>query len=272
MLLNEKLKKLRKEKSLTQEALAEKLNVSRQAITKWENGTGTPDIDNLKSISDFFEVSLDELLKDELALKNNDFMIRKEIEIEHSKKFDIRIIKNDIENLTILKNDEEKVKIEIFGEENIEKLAKIKIDDLYNRMDINISLKDCNNVKIWIYLPEKYINDIEVDAKYKVMNIENIDVVKLEYDGILKYLYVKKSKGKIILNTSCCDIEADYDVFEGGLEVNIINSTARVKLPNNAEYITILKGKNNSFINNNETANSKNFIELNGINSKLIFE
>ena len=196
MLLNEKLKKLRKEKSLTQEALAEKLNVSRQAITKWENGTGTPDIDNLKSISDFFEVSLDELLKDELALKNNDFMIRKEIEIEHSKKFDIRIIKNDIENLTILKNDEEKVKIEIFGEENIEKLAKIKIDDLYNRMDINISLKDCNNVKIWIYLPEKYINDIEVDAKSKVMNIENIDVVKLEYDGILKYLYVKKSAKK----------------------------------------------------------------------------
>lgn len=157
-------------------------------------------------------------------------------------------------------------------EKNLKEFAKVKIDDIYNRMDINISLKDCNNAEVWIYLPEKYINNIEVAAKSKNLNLENIDIVKLEYDGVLKYVHVKRSRGTIILNTSCCDVEADYDVFEGGLEVNIINSTARVKLPKDAEYTTILKGKNNSFINNKETINSKNFIELNGINSKLIFE
>ena len=48
MLFNEKLKLLRKENNLTQEDLSEKLNVSRQAITKWESGDGIPDIDNLK--------------------------------------------------------------------------------------------------------------------------------------------------------------------------------------------------------------------------------
>lgn len=45
MLFKEKLKKLRKEQNLTQEQLAEKLNVSRQAITKWETSDGTPDIE-----------------------------------------------------------------------------------------------------------------------------------------------------------------------------------------------------------------------------------
>ena len=58
MLFKEKLKKLRKEQNLTQEQLAEKLNVSRQAITKWETSDGTPDIENLKQISNFFNISI----------------------------------------------------------------------------------------------------------------------------------------------------------------------------------------------------------------------
>ena len=66
MLFNEKLKMLRKEKNLTQEELAEKLNVSRQAITKWESGDGTPDIENLKQVSVLFNTTIDELVKEEI--------------------------------------------------------------------------------------------------------------------------------------------------------------------------------------------------------------
>lgn len=62
MTLNEKLKELRKKKGLTQEALASELNVSRQAITKWETGEGTPDIENLRNIALFFHVSVDYLI------------------------------------------------------------------------------------------------------------------------------------------------------------------------------------------------------------------
>ena len=43
--------------------MAEKIGVSRQAITKWENGTGTPDIANLMAIADLFQISVDELLR-----------------------------------------------------------------------------------------------------------------------------------------------------------------------------------------------------------------
>lgn len=63
MNFSEKLQKLRKSGGYSQEELANELNVSRQAISKWEQGT-VPDINNLLSISRFFDCSLDYLLND----------------------------------------------------------------------------------------------------------------------------------------------------------------------------------------------------------------
>lgn len=62
MTLGEKIKDLRKKSNISQEELAEKVGVSRQAVTKWENDAGLPDIENLKSIASLFNISLDELL------------------------------------------------------------------------------------------------------------------------------------------------------------------------------------------------------------------
>ncbi|MDZ5255196.1 helix-turn-helix transcriptional regulator [Clostridium sp. LIBA-8841] len=64
MVFGEKLLKLRKEKGMSQEALAERLNTSRQAISKWENGQGFPETEKLLMISNFFNVSIDYLLKE----------------------------------------------------------------------------------------------------------------------------------------------------------------------------------------------------------------
>lgn len=68
MEFNEKLQKLRKQKGLTQEELAEALYVSRTAISKWESGRGYPSIDSLKEIAKFFSVTIDELLSGGEAL------------------------------------------------------------------------------------------------------------------------------------------------------------------------------------------------------------
>ncbi len=68
MEFNEKLQELRKSKGLTQEELAEKLFVSRTAISKWESGRGYPNIDSLKEISHFFSVTIDELICSEEML------------------------------------------------------------------------------------------------------------------------------------------------------------------------------------------------------------
>ena len=62
MEFNNKLYELRKQKGLSQEELANKLNVSRQPVSKWELGDSTPDMEKLIVLSDLFEISLDELV------------------------------------------------------------------------------------------------------------------------------------------------------------------------------------------------------------------
>ena len=67
MTLGEKIQKLRKQRGLSQEALAEKVTVTRQTISKWELGQSLPDLDFIAQLSDIFNVSSDYLIKDEMT-------------------------------------------------------------------------------------------------------------------------------------------------------------------------------------------------------------
>ncbi len=68
MTFGEKLKKLRTDSELTQDELAEKLYVTRTAVSKWESDRGYPNIDSLKAISKFFSVCVDDLLSSDEVL------------------------------------------------------------------------------------------------------------------------------------------------------------------------------------------------------------
>ena len=63
MFFSDKLRLLRTQANLSQEDLADELHVSRQSVSKWESGISFPEIEKLISISDYFHVSLDALLK-----------------------------------------------------------------------------------------------------------------------------------------------------------------------------------------------------------------
>lgn len=65
MTFGDKLQKLRKENHMSQESLAEQIHVSRQAISKWEQGTAMPDTDNIVILSKYFQVPIEYLLFDE---------------------------------------------------------------------------------------------------------------------------------------------------------------------------------------------------------------
>lgn len=70
-MFNENLKILRKQKGMSQETLAQQLNVVRQTISKWEKGLSVPDADMLTQIAEFFEVPVSELLGSKIEEEKN---------------------------------------------------------------------------------------------------------------------------------------------------------------------------------------------------------
>ncbi len=85
MKLSEKILSLRKQSGMSQEELAEKLNVSRQAISRWEVGTAQPDASNVLQISKLFGVTSDYLLNDDYG-SDNDVPAVKRTETNANKK------------------------------------------------------------------------------------------------------------------------------------------------------------------------------------------
>lgn len=81
MVLAERLKESRLNKGYSQGDVAEHLHISRQSISKWENGNCHPDLDNLVKLSMYYEVSIDELLKEnqefEKKIKNSELKIER---------------------------------------------------------------------------------------------------------------------------------------------------------------------------------------------------
>lgn len=263
MKFNNKLKVLRKQFNLTQEEMAERLDVSRQAITKWESGEGMPDIDNLKQIAELFETTIDDLVADEKEVEPREpEKFSKDLAIDHSKHYDIHVGKAG--EINLLATDEERVKVEVSSTN-----TKVKFDDHYNRLDVFVKCKD-SDATINIYVPKKYVDEFEIAAKIKNLNVRGFEFEKLEFDGALKNLNVEDTKGKIVLNASKSDIDIKYDRLEGGLEINSIHSTSRVALPYGAEYKAVVKGIKNQFVDAESDEKSENYIEINGLGSKVI--
>lgn len=85
-MLSEKIYTLRRKNGLSQEQLAEKIGVSRQAISKWEGGLSTPELDKLKALSECFQITIDELTEnqavkicdDAVKMKENQTCYKKE--------------------------------------------------------------------------------------------------------------------------------------------------------------------------------------------------
>lgn len=84
---------LRKKQGLTQQQLADKLDLSNKTISKWESGNGSPDISNLLVLAEALEISVDELLKGEINTSEpyadsesvKDYLSRKELSAEQKK-------------------------------------------------------------------------------------------------------------------------------------------------------------------------------------------
>lgn len=99
MELRDKLILLRKEKELSQVDLAEILNVSRQAISRWEVGTSVPSMDNLSALSRLYNVSVDSLMRPD---NNAETIVKEQVNNEEKEEANIKRSYSDF--LKIVKN------------------------------------------------------------------------------------------------------------------------------------------------------------------------
>lgn len=89
----EKLQKFRKERGWSQEELANRITVSRQAVSKWELGTAVPDTDNIVQLSELFGVTTDYLIKDGLKADECLFIDDREENVRGAEKVGINAVR-----------------------------------------------------------------------------------------------------------------------------------------------------------------------------------
>ncbi len=135
MTFAEKLYLLRTQRGYSQEVLAEKLSVSRQAISKWELGTALPDTDKIIALSELFVVSTDSLLIDSISLNTHDSMERVVLKFLNSAQ-EMENISKQLIDITcdgvIDENEKEQVYQII---DSLDSVSKI-IEEIKRKMDV----------------------------------------------------------------------------------------------------------------------------------------
>lgn len=287
MTFAEKLRKARKESGMSQELLAEKLGVSRQAVTKWETDKGIPDIENMIVISNLFGISLDELLSNEKhSTDRRRFLYesKTEYDIDGPKIFDMKL--GGAAALMVKGHSEEKV-IVLLASNDIDSVAedfKVKIDDLKRRIDIDVKRKNKmteakakEGLFIEVLLPDKYLDHIEIECNCNEIGLDNLVCENIEYKGKTSICHVASVKGTLEVDSNS-DLSVDLDDFEGSFELNQVSATSRLSVPADYDFCAVVKGIKNSITyevggveaEDFSAENSKNTIELNGSRSELV--
>ena len=287
MTLEEQIKHYRKQAGLSQEKMAEKIGVSRQAITKWENGTGTPDIANLMAIADLFQISLDELLSNEKSEKKQDDYIyesRTEYDIDGKKNFDIKL--GGAHTVDIKAHTGEKIVVELFSNvyKNLQADYKVKIDDIKNRIDIDLnrlngaSEADAKeSLVVTMLIPAKYIGKVELSVNAGTLNITDIENEIIEITGKIGEVNLQGNKSEIEIDSNL-DMQIKLVSHEGALEINQLSATSRLLVPAGYRFRSAKKGIATSIyyeklgkkVDDFSDTEADNYIELNGMKSELV--
>ncbi|MGT2750192.1 helix-turn-helix transcriptional regulator [Streptococcus orisasini] len=287
MTFEARLRHYRKQLGLSQEKLAEELHISRQAITKWESGAGTPDIANLKALSEFFQVSIDDLLFGKEAhhqLKDFRYESSTEYDIDGKKDFDIQLGGAYEVILQAVKSEKVKVSLLSNALDRLEELFKIKIDDIKNSIDIDLNrLEDMTeaiakeNLKVLLVLPEKYLGRIELGVNCKKLHLINICSSNFELTGKVSRITVDGGVGEMEFDSNL-DMFVDVLSHQGEIALNQIAATSKIQVPKDYVFQAVKKGLATkiSFEENGESCDDfslqdcENVLELNGFKSELV--
>lgn len=287
-MLSEKIKTLRKTNNLTQEDLAEKLNVSRQAITKWESGVGTPDIGNIQAIARLFGVSMDELLSDQKEIHNEN-LSRTEFDVFEKSDFNLNV--GTAASLDVTFTDQEKVIVEIRSDlpKDAYRLAKVKLTEgkhvdlvlvewadskkrINVKQDRNLSKQDAKtHLFIRMFLPTALADWVELEGNLgKLVLHDFIDEKHVEFDGRVDEVEIARAKGHFEL-TSNLDMKVFYDGSMKQLDINQLHAVSNLYITGGADLDIVSKGRACGLVFDDYTPkkDASEHVEFNGYKSEL---
>lgn len=285
-MISMRIRELRKQAKLSQEMMAEKIGVSRQAITKWETGLGVPDIENLVAIADLFKLSLDELMgrdiEHETLAKDYLYESVTEYDIDGKKDFDISFM--GANKLKLYAYEGEKVKVILLSDtiSDIQNELKTKIDDIKRKIDIDIkrvgNLSETvakNELTIKILIPQLYMGEVELNGNTNILELKNLELDNIEFSGKSKEITLENIKSHIEIDTNE-DAKLYVKNVEGALDINQLSATSKLYIASTDEFGFVAKGVLNKVLCKQDMLNIKEVseepklvIELNGIKSEL---
>ena len=285
-MISMRIRELRKQAKLSQEMMAEKIGVSRQAITKWETGLGVPDIENLVAIADLFKLSLDELMgrdiEHETLAKDYLYESVTEYDIDGKKDFDISFM--GANKLKLYAYEGEKVKVILLSDtiSDIQNELKTKIDDIKRKIDIDIkrvgNLSETvakNELTIKILIPQLYMGEVELNGNTNILELKNLELDNIEFSGKSKEIALENIKSHIEIDTNE-DAKLYVKNVEGALDINQLSATSKLYIAPTDEFGFVTKGVLNKVLCKQDVLNIKEVseepklvIELNGIKSEL---
>ena len=287
MTFAEKLKSIRKKAGLSQEQLAEKLGVSRQAVTKWETETGIPDIENMMAISALFDISIDELLSNERGMKkSNEYLFESvtEYDIDEPKRYDMKF--GGAKQFVLSGYEGEKIRVRLVSNtlSTLQNDFKVKIDDIRKRIDVDVKRKNGtteamakSEIDIFVQIPVQYVDKIECEAHAERVEIRSIECENIELGVKTTNLILENVVGSVEVDCNL-DMEIMCDSLNGEIAINQVSATSKIHIPEKVVFQAVAKGIGTSISYEKagqraerfDTPKADNVIELNGIKSELI--
>ena len=287
MTFAEKLKSIRKQAGMSQEQLAQKLGVSRQAVTKWETDAGIPDIENIMAISALFGISIDELLSNERGAKKlADYLYESvtEYDIDEPKRYDMKF--GGAKQFQLSGYEGEKILVRLASNtlSTLQNDFKVKIDDIRKRIDVDVNRSNGVSeavakkaVSIFVQIPSPYIGKIECDVHAETVEIRSLECDSIELDVKTPNIILKDVSGTVEINCNL-DMEVVCHSLKGEVDINQISATSRIHIPEDAVFTAVTKGigtnisykKDGRQTERFDTPDAENIIELNVIKSELV--
>ena len=285
MTFAQKLKEMRTRAGMSQEKLAEKVGVSRQAITKWETDKGAPEMDNLMALSDLFGISVDELLGRETRKSAGDFLYESvtEYDIADPKRYDMKL--GGARRLTVKGYEGEKLRVRLLSD-TLSTLAsdcKVKIDDNRGRLDVDLvrlngmtEAAAREGLTIQVELPSRYIYHVELAANVADLLIGELTCEELEFCVKVQNVVVDGFVGEMEIDSNL-DMKVDVRALTGSLALNQVAAVSRLTVPAGFAFAAKKRGMGNALyfetagqrVEDFSDPDAETVIELNGMKSEL---